>query len=311
MTDNGKRLSVVTYHHVRDLPQSRFPHIKGMLTDDFRAQVALLVERYEMATLESALDFLEGGYEPRRDLCLLTFDDGSKDHYTNVLPILAERHIQGLFFVITRCHEEHRVAPVHKNHFLMAGLGVDVYRKTFLEHIAAEYPETPTDVDRARARRTYVWDDPEVAAFKYLVNHRLEMGVRDHVIGKVFANHLGDEAAFARELYLSWHEAREMQKAGMVLGGHSHTHEPLARLPDGAQADDIESCTRLLHKRLAPQALWPFAYPYGGPDTFDARTAELVRDNGYVCAFAGAAGMNAPGQDRFNIARTDCNEATM
>lgn len=123
------KLFVVTYHYVRDLPNSRFPRIKGMLTTDFRSQVALLSGRYEMATLDSALAFIAGKYQPKRDLCLLTFDDGFKEHYNDVLPILAERRIQGLFFVITSCLEEQRVVSVHKNHFLMADLDFEEYRQ--------------------------------------------------------------------------------------------------------------------------------------------------------------------------------------
>ena len=75
---------------------------------------------YEMATMGSMLAFIEGKYHPKRDLCLLTFDDGLKEHYAEVMPILRERNIQGLFFIITRCPEEGRVVSVHKNHFLMA-----------------------------------------------------------------------------------------------------------------------------------------------------------------------------------------------
>src|SRR6266850_5047152 len=99
------RLNVVMYHYVRDLPGTRFPRIKGLMADDFRRQVAWLNERYEMATLESALALLAGSYQPKRDLCLLTFDDGLKDHYTEVLPLLAELRIEGLFFIITSCLE--------------------------------------------------------------------------------------------------------------------------------------------------------------------------------------------------------------
>ena len=66
------------YHYVRDLPKTSFPRIKGMLTSDFQRQLQALQSRYEMATLEIALDFLKGAYSPTRDLCLLTFDDGLK-----------------------------------------------------------------------------------------------------------------------------------------------------------------------------------------------------------------------------------------
>src|SRR5919199_1467305 len=197
------RLNVVMYHYVRDLPRTRFPRIKGLLSDEFRRQVAWLGERYEMATLESALAFLAGRYQPARDLCLLTFDDGLKDHYTEVLPHLSERRIQGLFFVITSCLEG-RVASVHKNHFLMAALEFDEYRRAFLQRLAELSPETSTEVDVEQVRHAYRWDTPEVAAFKYLLNFRLPEALRDRILDDLFVEYLGDEKEFARELYLSW-----------------------------------------------------------------------------------------------------------
>ena len=113
-------LHVVMYHYVRDLPHTRYPKIKGMMLDEFRQQIAWLASHYEMATLEVALEFLRGAYRPAKDLCIFTFDDGLKEHYTDVAPILSEYKIQGLFGVITSCIEDHIVAPVHMNHFLMA-----------------------------------------------------------------------------------------------------------------------------------------------------------------------------------------------
>src|SRR5215472_11211452 len=93
-------LRVVMYHYVRDLPRTQFPRLKGILLEDFRHQVNELSSQYEMASVESALDFMTGEYRPRRDLCLLTFDDGLKEHYTDVTPILAEKRIRGVFFLI-------------------------------------------------------------------------------------------------------------------------------------------------------------------------------------------------------------------
>ena len=87
-------LYVVMYHYVRDLPHTPFPRIKGMLTSAFRQQLTALQSLYEMATLESALDFLRGRYTPSRPLCLLTFDDGLKEHYTDVTPILVDTGVQ-------------------------------------------------------------------------------------------------------------------------------------------------------------------------------------------------------------------------
>lgn len=301
------RMKVVMYHYVRDLPRTRFPRIKGLLTDEFRRQVDLLSESHEMASLESALAFLAGAYRPARDLCLLTFDDGLKDHYTDVLPVLVERRMQAIFFVITSCLEG-RVAAVHKNHFLMAALEFDEYRRGFLRHLAALSPETSTEVDAVQVRHTYRWDVPEVAAFKYLLNFRLPGALRDRILDDLFAEHLGGEEAFARELYLGWDEAREMQALGMVIGGHSHAHVALATMDADRQRADLETCTGMLRGRLRPQNSWPFSYPYGKRDSFDAASVRSLRGLGYACAFATEVGDNQAGQDLFSVRRIDTKD---
>src|SRR5436190_22346657 len=61
-------LEVMMYHYVRDLPNSAFPRLKAMQVENFRAQVEWLRREYEMATLESALAFLRGKYQPKRSL---------------------------------------------------------------------------------------------------------------------------------------------------------------------------------------------------------------------------------------------------
>ncbi len=307
----NNKLTVVTYHYVRDLPNSRFPRIKGMLTTDFRSQVALLSERYEMATLDSALAFVAGKYQPKRDICLLTFDDGFKEHYNDVLPILAERHIQGLFFVITSCLEEQRVVSVHKNHFLMAGLDFEEYRQKFLSYLTQLNPEMDTSVDTVQARRKYRWDTPEAAVFKYLVNYLCPDVLRDQILDAIFVEYLGEEAEFARQLYMSWDEAKEMQAAGMLIGGHSNGHMVMSTLDNSRQREDLETSTGLLHSRLNSQNLWPFCYPYGTAYTFNSITIQILRSLGYVCSFTTENGVNEVGQDTFNIHRTDTNDVRL
>lgn len=298
-------LTAVTYHYVRDLSRTRFPRIKGMLTDHFRHQVALLRERYEIATLESALAFCVGDYTPSRDLCLLTFDDGLRDHYTDVLPILAEQDIQGLFFIITSSIEEHKVASVHKNHFLMASLDFDTYREAFFKSLAELGHDLDMSVDMGLVRRTYPWDSDEVAAMKYLFSFRLRASLRKQVADRLFQEHLGDEREFAQQLYLSWAQAREMQREGMLMGGHSHNHNVLAALTGEEQQRDLETCATLLRQRLDIQIYWPFSYPYGGIDTFDPNTVRILAQNGFACAFATVPGETRPGDDLYALRRVD------
>jgi peptidoglycan/xylan/chitin deacetylase (PgdA/CDA1 family) len=251
------------------------------------------------------LAFLRGDYQPTRPLCLLTFDDGLREHFTDVTPILAERNIPGQFFVITSCVEEQVVAAVHKNHFLTADLGFAEYQRTFLDELRRRRPDVELPQDAALVARTYRWDTPEVAAFKYLLNFLLDAATRDQILDTLFRAHFGSEAEFARQLYLSWPEAVEMQAAGMVLGGHTHAHQALATLTEEAQLADLTQCMARLRRRLGPQALWPFSYPFGKRTSFQTSTPAVLREAGFCCSFATEVGDNRPGEDIYCLRRID------
>ena len=183
-----KRIWVLTYHYVRRLSESDFPRIKGLEVDEFREHLRKLSATFEMATLESACEFLCGRFQPRRDLCLFTFDDGLIDHYETVLPMLSEFGAQGLFGVITSCIEDHRVATVHMNHFLTAYGGFEAYSSAFLERLARVKGTSRSleGIDPEEAKAAYPLDDQDVARFKLLVNFRLDQHVREAVTRALF-----------------------------------------------------------------------------------------------------------------------------
>lgn len=301
-------LTAVTYHYVRDLPRTRFPRLKGLSIDAFRQQLLSLSERFEMATLETALAFLDGRYQSNRDLCLLTFDDGLKEHFATVAPILAERSLQGLFFVPTVGIEEGRVLAVHKNHFLMAAVDFAEYRSSVRKELKLHCPDMALDAEPAKATATYRWDTPEVASLKYLLNFCTPEALRETILDRLFDRYLGDEEHFARELYVNWNEARAMQAAGMVIGGHTHSHTALSTLDDERQRRDLETCTQLLRRHLTPQPHWPFSYPYGRRQSYGSATLQMVRELDYCCAFTTENGSNQAGCDMFTLRRIDTND---
>jgi hypothetical protein len=303
-------LHIVMYHYVRDLPRTRFPQIKGMLLDDFRQQVIDLSDQFDMPSLEACISYLRGDYEPRRDMCLLTFDDGLKEHYQEVTPILAERRIPGVFHAITACSGGKTVVPVHMNHFLMAGLDFDIYRKELMEQIGVG-DEAMAFVNVEDARRTYPWDTAEVAAFKYFFNFIVEPAVRDSAVKILFEKHIGPEQKFSKELYFNWDEAREMQAFGMAIGGHTDMHRPLSTLSSMDLKSDLEECTSTLHHVLRPQPVWAFCYPYGKRDSYTPETVSMLRELGWDCGFTTESTPNEPGQDLFAISRVDCKKAPL
>jgi peptidoglycan/xylan/chitin deacetylase (PgdA/CDA1 family) len=306
-------LHVVMYHYVRDLPRTRYPRIKGMSIDEFRTQVLELWEEFEMPSLEAALAYMRGEYEPERDLCLLTFDDGLKEHFTDVMPILADLGIQGLFGIVTSCVADHIVAPVHMNHFLTAELEFSEYRSALESEIRGIAPQAleQAGVDADEAQRTYPLDTRDMASFKMLVNYKLPAPVRDLAIGSVFQRYFGSEQAFARELYMTWGEVCELQKAGMLISGHTHWHRPLSTLSDTELEFDISTSRGLMDARLRPQGLWPFSYPYGKRNSYSQAAIRALQRHGFDCAFGTEAGSNQSSTPLFELRRTDCKNATV
>lgn len=301
-------LHTVMYHYVQDPARMPFP-LKVMPVDAFRRQVHRLAECFEMATMESAMAYLAGGYRPRRDLCLLTFDDGLAEHGHTVTPLLVEKGIEGIFFLITACCEEHRVAAVHMNHVLMAALPFGDYRREFFHELAIGPDEAQADA--AAAEVTYPWDSPEVASFKYYFNFLARPSDRDRAVSALFQRYFGREDEFSRTFYLSWTGARAMQSAGMKIGGHTHLHRPLSSLAAPELFADLDQCRRLLHSRLRPQPYWPFSYPYGKLASFTPESVSMLRKLGFHCGCTTEEGANQPGTDPFLLRRVDCKKTPL
>ena len=293
------------YHYIRDPTDTKDGGLKTLLVNEFHSQVRLLKTKYEMATLDAAIEFLEGKYKPSRDICLLTFDDGLVDHYLNVTPILLKENIQGLFFLITSCLEYNKVIDVHKNHFLMAHLTFKDYKQSFLSELSRYKDFVEIPINSAMAKKTYRWDNRSVAEFKFLINYLIADDLRAKVLKKLFAKYIGDEEEFSKILYLSWSQAKTMQEHGMILGGHSHSHRPYSMLSPEEQKKDIIACIASIRKNLKEQTLLTFSYPYGKSHSFDNHTVNYLVGNGVCCAFTSEHGDSKRHGDLYSISRID------
>jgi len=192
-------------------------------------------------------------------------------------------------------------------------MGFDEYAAGFFRTVAemsADGAPLPS-VDPIRAAQSYPRDTPEVAQFKWLFDFGLDAGLRDRAVREMFTRHVGDESAFAESLYLTWDDARKMQKAGMSIGGHSYWHTALANLTASEAISDLETCHRLLHQKLLPQPVWSFSYPYGKKHTFHLRAVRKLQELNFRCAFTTEACDNRRGADPYMIGRTDCRKALM
>ena len=81
------KLSIVMYHYVRDLKNSRYPNIKGLDVKLFREQLKYIQNHYKVIRMEDLISAFENNTKLPKNSILLTFDDGYKDHFDFVFPI--------------------------------------------------------------------------------------------------------------------------------------------------------------------------------------------------------------------------------
>ncbi len=299
--------TIVFYHYVRDVERTPFPGIKALSCDGFEAQLDWLGQRFDIvdgATFERAVASGSGFDRPT---ALLTFDDGFVDHYDYVFPSLKSRGLGGIFFVVGgTLRDKPLLANVHRTHFLLSHLGAD----RFAAEAGAELEREGIDVDGAKAGREgiYRYDEAPDIRIKRILNYEAPYPVADAVLSALFARHLGDSEAFARSLYLSASQIREMAAGGMTFGFHTQSHPVLSRLNADAQRNELRDGPRVI-RELSGQHSVPFCYPYGFPHTYNADTLASLQECGYSMAFNTVRREATIGQDaRFELPRFDTRD---
>ncbi|MFC5970128.1 polysaccharide deacetylase family protein [Halomarina salina] len=307
-------MRAVMYHYVRpvaDRPPNGYYRLE---LSDFRRQLDRLERAFDVLDRTRLLAVLRGDAPPPDDGLVLTFDDGLLDHHEWVFPELRRRGLCGVFFVSTGPLDG-QVLPVHRVHSLLGSHPTDRVREALLatmdERGVAADGGGSTDTYRSDAVRD-VEDDPaaHAAAVKRLVNFELPPESVPGLLDAV-ESRLGATTPSADAYYLSETGLRDLDDAGMVVGAHTVTHPVLSRLSVAAQRREIRDSFDRLEEVVGPLDVRPFAYPYGGPETFTDATEELLADADCDVAFTTVSGAfdGDDVRDRpFALPRQDCNE---
>jgi peptidoglycan/xylan/chitin deacetylase (PgdA/CDA1 family) len=89
------RDAIMMYHSVRD-PEDVRPPTSDVTVAEFRRHLEYFLTQFEVVDLPAVLES-----EPDRKRIALTFDDGYRDFYTHVRPVLHEYDVPATVFVVT------------------------------------------------------------------------------------------------------------------------------------------------------------------------------------------------------------------
>lgn len=88
------------YHCVSD---ENLPHIRHIIqyknTKQFEADLDCLSKHFQWVSWSEFKDFVSGNFKPKKKIALLTFDDGFREFYDTVIPILERKGIYACNFI--------------------------------------------------------------------------------------------------------------------------------------------------------------------------------------------------------------------
>lgn len=313
--DMNDKFSVVMYHYVRDLQNSRYPAIKGLDIRLFREQLAYFKKHYNFITAAQLIDSFENGTELPPKSLIFTFDDAYIDHYSYAFPLLDEYGAQGIFFVPVKAIMNHEVLIVNKIHHVLAvcdkninGLVQQV--KDLLVPYEGKDGVKNFNYYFDKLAVANRFDCKEVIFIKRLLQVELQEPMRSAIINQLFTQYVtDDEAAFSRELYMSKDQLKCMIRHGMIVGSHGYDHFWLNSLNRKEQEYEITQSLHFLDSIGVDKSTLSIGYPYG---EYNNETLAIVTQHHFKLGFTtdvdvASTGDNKP-KSNLIIPRLDTND---
>lgn len=307
----NSKVTILMYHYVRDLKNSRFPELKGLDIELFKEQIIYLKKFYRIITMEQLIDSIDNNNSLPEKAALLTFDDAYLDHFTHVLPLLLENNIQGSFFPPVKAITEHTVLDVNKIHFILASCDnkqhiiCDINK--LLDKYRADYKLESNEYYYKKLAYANRFDTKDVIFIKRLLQVELAEDLRNIITNKLFSKFVNiSESAFSRELYMSVDQIKTMKSLGMHIGSHGYDHYWLDSLSKNRQLLEIKKSLDFIEKIGGDLNNWTMCYPYGA---FNENTTQILEELNCKLALTTKVDIaNICYDNKFTLPRLDTND---
>ncbi len=307
----NNNVTIVMYHFVRDLSNSRYPNIKGLDLKLFIEQIDYLQKHYNVISMEMLINAIHYNERLPKKSVVLTFDDAYIDHFLNVFPILFDKKIQGSFYTPAKAILESNVLDVNKIHFILASSSdidwlvnrifqeLDDYRNTFKLESNYSYFNKLAVANRL--------DSKEVIFVKRLLQKELPEDLRNIIVDLLFKECVGMcETAFSKELYMNTSQLKCMLDSGMHIGNHGYDHHWLNSLTEAEQQKEIKEGCKFLENLGVDMNNWTMCYPYGA---YDQSLMNILKESNCKLALTTKVDLvNLDRDNKFELPRLDTND---
>lgn len=283
---NYYKIPIIMYHYVRDLKSSRYPDLKALDLKYFEKQLAFMQKHFNLVTTN---DLIDGNISEKS--AMLIFDDGYKDIYNNVFPLLKKSNIRATFAPVVDAVKKNIVLDVNKIQFILAATpnksvlvnDINQYIISHKEQYALNDPNMYFNtIQESR------FDPKEVVYIKRMLQHILPLSLRKTLTDLLFKKYVTqDEKDFASRLYANEDELKTMFNEGMCLSMHGVTHSWLEKMSRDAQKLEITGSLEFLEELGVNPKYMTMTYPFG---SYSESTLSLLKEYNIQFAFTTKVG---------------------
>ena len=244
-------------------------------TTSVRKQFEYLSRHFHVVSLASIVEQLSSNQPLGDRTVALTIDDGRRNCYEFLFPLLKEFGMPATFFVVSS--------------FIRCEDWVWTDKVLWL----SEQPFAPSELAPHRIEdffRTLNQMRPE------LRHARIESVARE-------MNLSIPKQPPSKYAPCSWRELREMVDSGLVeIGSHTVTHPIFSSLTDEESWHELTASRAQIEEGIGTRVV-SFCFPNGKPGDYRQNQVRQVKEAGYLTSLVSRPGMVHPGDDLYQLAR--------
>jgi len=239
-----------------------------------RNQLEYLRRHFRVVKLSELCRQLALG-RPARRLLALTVDDGRRNFYEFLFPLLKELQLPATFFVVSSFISRHDWLWTDKVLWL------------------SRQPNSAEELGSDKLPSFFAMLNSMQPEHRNACIEALAQGMGSSI----------PKLAPSQYAPCSWDELREMCDSNLVeIGSHTVTHPILSTLRDDESALEIATSRSQLEEQLG-RSIEVFAIPNGTPKDYRPSQVKQIREAGYVGAASAWDGLVEPGCDPYQLPR--------
>jgi len=303
------KINILMYHYVRKIRVSKFPKIKGLEFESFKKQLNFLQENFNIIDPKDLLK--TKSFKLPDHSCVLTFDDGYKDHIKYVFPELKKRKLKGCFFPTGMTTFENKILDANMiQHILSKVISIDklfqeINRLCLELGVSEKFIKDKILLDSKNPKNRY--DLKKVIYIKRLLQFGLHKNIRQQIIKLLFKKYVNiPENIFSKNFYLNPDDINKLLDNEMTIGSHTFNHQWLGKLSRADQNVELDKSVEFLKYFKIPTSKWIMCYPYG---SYNQDTLSLLKKKKFKVGFTTKAQVaNLNQNNLLELPRKDTND---